>query len=275
MIENPYSTLAIAGTGAIATGLAALASKSSDQVWMLARSDSSAERAMAAIEKTSKRIEGADPSRVKTTTDPADLTEADLVVEAIIEDLETKVELLARIGDIAGKADLSTTTSSLSVTDIGAASGHAERLIGLHVFNPVPVMNLVELVVPDQVTPEVGTRAASWCEAIGKTPVTVPDTPGFVVNRLLFPYLFDAVRFQERSGMPSADVDTCMTLGVAHPMGPLALLDLVGLDVANAIGSALFSDSGNEDHRPPVSLVEKLAAGDLGRKTGRGFYDYY
>lgn len=274
MIENPYSTLAVAGTGAIATGLAALASKSSDQVWVLARSSSSAERAMAAIEKTSKRIEGADPSRVKTTTDPADLAEVDLVVEAIIEDIETKVELLARIGDIAAKADLSTTTSSLSVTDIGVASGHAERLIGLHVFNPVPVMNLVELVVPDQVAPEVGTRTASWCEAIGKTPIHVPDTPGFVVNRLLFPYLFDAVRFQERSGMPSADVDTCMTLGVAHPMGPLALLDLIGLDVSLAIGAAIHADTGNEDHLPPDVIVAKVAAGELGRKSGRGFYQY-
>lgn len=274
MTENPYPVLAVAGSGAIATGLAALASKSSGQVRLLARSASSADRAMTAIEKAASRIEGADPSKVTTTTDPADLADASFVVEAIIEDIEAKVELLARIGDAAPGADLSTTTSSLSVTDIGVASGHPERLFGLHVFNPVPVMNLVELVFPDQVSEEVGTRANQWCEAIGKTPVTVPDTPGFVVNRLLFPYLFDAVRFQERSGMESKDVDTCMTLGVAHPMGPLALLDLVGLDVASAIGSALYSDSANEDHRPPASVVEKIAAGHLGRKSGRGFYDY-
>ncbi|MGA7435014.1 MAG: 3-hydroxyacyl-CoA dehydrogenase family protein [Solirubrobacterales bacterium] len=274
MTENPYPVLAVAGSGAIATGLAALATKTSEKVLLLARSESSAERAMAAIEKTSGRIDGADPSKVVTTTEVSDLADASLVVEAIIEDLETKVELLARIGNAAPNADLSTTTSSLSVTDIGVASGHPERLFGLHVFNPVPVMDLVELVLPEAAGEPIGSRASRWCELIGKTPVTVPDTPGFVVNRLLFPYLFDAVRFQEQSGMPSKDVDTCMALGVAHPMGPLALLDLIGLDVATAIGSALFSDSGNENHRPPAGVTEKVAAGDLGRKSGRGFYDY-
>ncbi|MGK2954665.1 MAG: 3-hydroxyacyl-CoA dehydrogenase family protein [Solirubrobacterales bacterium] len=274
MSENPYPELAVAGSGAIATGLAAIASATSEKVWLLARSDSSAENAMAAIARACERIEGADAGRVTATIDPENLSASSLVVEAIIEDFGTKTELLQRIGTIAGGADLATTTSSLSVTGLATASGHPERFYGLHVFNPVPVMDLIELCIPDTAGEAVGNRARAWCELNGKTAVEVPDTPGFVVNRLLFPFLFDAVRLQERTSMTSADVDACMTLGVAHPMGPLALLDLVGLDVSQAIGDALYAESGNEDHLPPASITAKLAVGDLGRKTGRGFYDY-
>lgn len=274
MTSNPYPELAVAGSGAIATGLAAISSVGSQRVWLLARSEQSAGRAIAAVEKACSRIEGADASRVHATTDAGDIAASGLVVEAIVEDFDSKAELLAGLGSIATGADLSSTTSSLSVTELGKASGHAERLFGLHVFNPVPVMNLVELCLPSGVDPAVGERVTDWCRSVGKTAVPVPDTPGFVVNRLLFPYLFDAVRFQQESGMPSKDVDTCMTLGVAHPMGPLALLDLIGLDVAEAIGSALHSESGNESHLAPESVVEMVAAGELGRKSGSGFYQY-
>ena len=136
------------------------------------------------------------------------------------------------LGDSAPDADLATTTSSLSVGEIGEASGHADRFFGLHVFNPVPRMKLVELCFPDAVGDGVKERALAWCGALGKTAVEVPDQAGFVVNRLLFPYLFDAVRMLERTGMEPGEVDSCMTLGAGHPMGPLALLDFVGLDVA-------------------------------------------
>ncbi len=274
MQENPYLELAVAGSGTIATGLAALASVRSESVWLLARSQDSAAQAMTTITETCKRIDGADPDRIRSTTDPADLSGVRLVIEAIIEDHGAKVALLERVGSDAPEADLATTTSSLSVAGIGRESGFDRRLFGLHVFNPVPVMNLVEICVPEAVDPAVGERARQWCTAIGKTAVTVPDTPGFVVNRLLFPYLFDAVRLQERTSMPAADVDTCMTLGVAHPMGPLALLDLIGLDVAMAIGDALHAESGNADHKPPKSIKEMVAAGDLGRKSGQGFFTY-
>ncbi|MDQ2700075.1 MAG: 3-hydroxyacyl-CoA dehydrogenase NAD-binding domain-containing protein [Actinomycetota bacterium] len=274
MSNNPYPVLAVAGSGAIATGLAALASATSEQVWLLARSDASAERAATAIEKACSRIDGADSARVRATTEQTDLAPASMIVEAIVEDHSAKAELLAGLAAVAPGADLSTTTSSLSVTELGLACGHPERLIGLHVFNPVPVMDLVEVCLPAAVDPGVGERVARWCEAAGKTAVPVPDTPGFVVNRLLFPYLFDAVRFQETSGMPAKNVDTCMTLGVAHPMGPLALLDLIGLDVAVAIGGALHSESGNDQHLAPETVLSKVEAGHLGRKAGRGFYDY-
>jgi 3-hydroxybutyryl-CoA dehydrogenase len=274
MSNNPYPTIAVAGSGAIATGLAALASRDSRKVLVLTRSAGSAAKATKAIERSAARIDGADPARVVVTTEPAELADAGLIVEAIVEDLNAKAEILGRLGRVAPGADLSTTTSSLSIAGLAESCGHPERLFGLHVFNPVPVMNLVELCLPPSADPAIGDRARAWCESLGKTPVFVPDTPGFVVNRLLFPYLFDAARFQEKTGMPAADVDTCMTLGVAHPMGPLALLDLVGLDVAVAIGEALHAESGDENHLAPEPVRRLVEAGRLGRKTGAGFYEY-
>jgi 3-hydroxyacyl-CoA dehydrogenase len=135
-------------------------------------------------------------------------------------------------------------------------------------------MKLVELCFPDEVGDELRERARAWCAALGKTPVEVPDQAGFVVNRLLFPYLFDAVRLMESTGMDAPDVDSCMTLGAGHPMGPLELLDFVGLDVAVAIGEELHSDSGLESHQPPQLLRALVADAKLGRKSGAGFYDY-
>ena len=274
MSGTPYPFVAIAGSGTIATGLAALASTSSPRVTMLVRSEDSAERALTAVEKASRRIPGADLSRVTATLDLGDLAEADLLVEAVVEDPEVKTDLLGRVAETAPGADLATTTSSLSITDLGRGSGCPDRVYGLHVFNPVPAMKLVELIFPDPLEDAVAERARDWCHILEKTAVEVPDTAGFAVNRLLFPYLFDAVRYQERTGIEAAAVDQCMTLGVAHPMGPLALLDLVGLDVAVAIGQALNAESGNPDHLAPVTVQELVAAGHLGRKSGRGFYDY-
>jgi 3-hydroxyacyl-CoA dehydrogenase len=208
------------------------------------------------------------------TTAVADLADSDLVVEAIVEELGPKVDLLKAAGDAAGDADLATTTSSLSLDELGTQSGHAERVFGLHPFNPVVRMELVELCIPQAAREEIRSRARAWGEAIGKTVVEVPNEPGFVVNRLLFPYLFDAVRLMEQTGMEAEDVDSCMSLGANHPMGPLALLDLIGVDVAVAIGEALYADSGEEHHRPPGRLVSLVDQGKLGRKSGAGFYTY-
>jgi 3-hydroxybutyryl-CoA dehydrogenase len=274
MTATPYEFVAIAGSGTIATGLAAVASTSSGRVTMLVRSGESAERALAAVEKASRRIPGANPSRVTTTMEIGELAGADLLVEAVVEDAGVKADLLRRVAGVAPGADLATTTSSLSITKLGEDCGAPDRVYGLHVFNPVPAMKLVELVFPERVTEEVAERAHDWCHILEKTAVEVPDTAGFAVNRLLFPYLFDAVRYQERTGLEAAAVDQCMTLGVAHPMGPLALLDLVGLDVAVAIGQALNDESGNPDHLAPATIQEFVAAGHLGRKTGQGFYVY-
>ncbi len=268
-----YRHPAIAGSGTIATGLAANATATGKTI-LLARSDASAWRAEEKATAACAKIDGADAGRLKVTTKPEDIAECDVIVEAVIEDPEIKGELLTTLGDAAPNADLATTTSSLSVGDIGGRSGHAGRFFGLHVFNPVPRMKLVELCFPDGLNGGVRERALSWCGALGKTAVEVPDQAGFVVNRLLFPYLFDAVRMLERTGMEAGEVDSCMTLGAGHPMGPLALLDFVGLDVAEAIGDALHADSGEAAHKPPGLMVEMVGKGKLGRKSGAGFYDY-
>ncbi|HEX5894025.1 MAG TPA: 3-hydroxyacyl-CoA dehydrogenase family protein [Solirubrobacterales bacterium] len=268
-----YERPAIAGSGTIACGLAACASVASN-VRLLARSDSSAWRAEEQAHKLCSKVDGADPSRVKVTTDPSDLSSCDLIVEAVVEELEPKTTLLRMIGEAASEADLATTTSSLSLDELGARGGHPERTFGLHPFNPVVRMELIELCIPDAARDEIAPRARAWCESIGKTVVEVPDEPGFVVNRLLFPYLFDAVRLIEQTGMAPEDVDRCMTLGANYPMGPLALLDLIGVDVAIAIGEALYEDSREEHHRPPGRLISLAREGKLGRKAGAGFYDY-
>lgn len=219
------------------------------------------------------KIEGAEASRLRVTTNPADLADCDVIVEAIVEEVAPKGELLATIAKACPNADLATTTSSLGIAEIAEAGGIAGRLFGLHVFNPVPRMKLVEVCFPDGAD---GAREAAlaWCAALGKTAVEVPDQAGFVVNRLLFPYLFDAVRLIEQTGMEAGEVDTCMKLGAGHPMGPLALLDFVGLDVSKAIGDALYADSNEPTHKPP-GLVDKMVdEGKLGRKSGAGFYTY-
>ncbi|HEY6636661.1 MAG TPA: 3-hydroxyacyl-CoA dehydrogenase family protein [Solirubrobacterales bacterium] len=268
-----YERPAIAGSGTIACGLAACASVASP-VLLLARSDASAWRAEEQAHSLSTKVDGADAKRINVSTDIGQLAESDLVVEAIVEELGPKVDLLKAAGDASADADLATTTSSLSLDELGSQSGHADRVFGLHPFNPVVRMELIELCLPGSAREEIRPRARAWGEAIGKTVVEVPNEPGFVVNRLLFPYLFDAVRLMEQTGMGAEDVDRCMTLGANYPMGPLALLDLIGVDVAVAIGEALHGDSGEEHHRPPGRLIALVDEGKLGRKSGAGFYEY-
>ena len=260
--------LAIVGSGAIACGLAATAAHHGP-VLLLARSSSSAERAKATVEKTLERM-GAeiDPEHVQIVTDPQALAQATFVVEAVVEDLEVKSAVLGELNGIVGaEALLASTTSSLSVQELAQASGRPENFVGLHVFNPVTKMRLVELVFATQASQDTRWRALKLCETLEKTPVEVPDVPGFVVNRLLFPYLFSAVRLLEETGMEASGIDTCMKLGAGHPMGPLALLDLVGLDVSLAIGETI-------GETVPSRVGELVAEGALGRKSGRGFHSY-
>ena len=224
-------------------------------VW--ARSDGSAARARDDI-----------ACGVGVTTDIADLGGCTYVVEAVVEDEAVKGELLGELDAAAGDdAILASTTSSLSVAGLAAASGRPDRFAALHVFNPVEKMDLVELAFPSDAANRTRERTRALCVALGKTPVEVPDVPGFVVNRLLFPYLFSAVRFMDEHGMEPADVDACMKLGAGHPMGPLKLLDMVGLDVAVAIGESIGEDV-------PERVRALVAEGALGRKAGRGFYAY-
>lgn len=234
------------------------------------------ERARRKIAQLRERMERDDAAAaVRITSDLSDLSEATLVVEAVAEDASLKRTLFTNLSaSLPSSSMIATTTSSLRVSELAQACGRPSRFFGLHVFNPVHQMELVELCFPAEADSETRARAAVFCEAIGKRAVEVPDEVGFVVNRLLFPYLFDAVRLLERTGMAPEDVDTCMKLGAAHPMGPLELLDLVGLDVAEAIGEAICTESGDQGHRAPERMRELVREGRLGRKSGAGFYRY-
>jgi 3-hydroxybutyryl-CoA dehydrogenase len=257
----------IAGTGAIACGLAAVvAQRAPVVVW--ARSDGSAERADRKVRGLCEKVGAHVNGNVNVTCDDSALSDATFVVEAIVEDPAAKAELIGELGSrLADHAILATTTSSLSVTELADASGRPDRFVGLHVFNPVPKMDLIELAFPPAATNATRERALALCAALGKTAVEVPDTAGFVVNRLLFPYLFEAVRLMERTGLEPEAIDTCMQLGAGHPLGPLALVDLVGRDVSAAIGRTIGAEI-------PERVEQLIADGALGRKAGRGFYTY-
>jgi 3-hydroxybutyryl-CoA dehydrogenase len=260
--------LGIAGSGAIACGLAATAARHGEVV-LWARSNGSAQRARGSVESICGRLSGeVNAGHVRVETDLAALAQSTAVVEAVAEDESVKAGVLSELGRVTGDdALLATTTSSLSIERLAEASGAAERFVGLHVFNPVAKMKLVELAFPAAANEATRERARALCVALGKTAVEVPDLAGFVVNRLLFPYLFSAVALMEETGLAPEDVDACMTLGAGHPMGPLALLDYVGLDVSVAIGEAIGADV-------PARLRALVADGALGRKTGRGLYNH-
>jgi 3-hydroxybutyryl-CoA dehydrogenase len=261
-------SLAIAGSGAIACGLAATAAHHGP-VLLLARSEGSARRARGEVQRALRRAQAVvDPDHVQIVTDVSALARCSFVVEAVVEDHDAKAALLAELHQaVAPDAIFASTTSSLSIERLAAESGRPDRFVGLHVFNPVARMQLVELVLPQAATEDTRRRALALCATFEKVAVEVPDVPGFVVNRLLFPYLFSAVRLLEDTDLEPVAVDTCMRLGAAHPMGPLALLDLVGLDVAKAIGDSLREPT-------PPRLQALIAEGALGRKSGRGFHAY-
>ena len=265
--QSINETLGVAGSGAIACGLAAVAARSGPVV-LWARSGGSAAKAQSKIAKLIERCGWGGEDNVEITTDLERVAAGSYVVEAIVEEQGAKCALLAEMRRHAREdAILATTTSSLSIEALAGAIEQPERFVGLHVFNPVTKMDLVELVFPEMADQETRDRSYALCAALGKTAVEVPDLPGFVVNRLLFPFLFEAVRLREETGLEPAAVDACLELGAGHPMGPLALLDLVGLDVSAAIGRTIGVEV-------PARIEALVAAGHLGRKSGQGFHRY-
>jgi 3-hydroxybutyryl-CoA dehydrogenase len=240
--------------------------------------DAAADRIAGSLAKAAERgslgVEaGAAHAAYRTTTDPADLAEVTLVVEAVPEDVELKRQVFASVEQVAPDAVLATNTSSLSIESIADSLSRPERLIGLHFFNPVPVSDLVEVVVGPRTDPALVEDARTWVEALGKTGITVQDAPGFASSRLGVAIALEAMRMVQEGVASAEDIDTAMTLGYRHPVGPLRTTDIVGLDVRLAIAEHLARELGPR-FEPPQVLRDKVAAGELGRKTGRGFYDW-
>jgi 3-hydroxybutyryl-CoA dehydrogenase len=213
--------------------------------------------------------------RLSLTTEVADLGGCDLVIEAIVEELDAKRELFATLEGVVGPdAILATNTSALSVTEIAAATSRPARVVGMHFFNPAPLLPLVEIVRTELASDEAYETAYSFAERLGKTPIRCHDTPGFVVNRVLIPLLNDCVRVLDEARITPDDLDTGMKKGAGWPMGPCELIDLVGIDIHVHASEALHEALGEPRMAPPARLVQMVEAGDLGRKSGRGFFRY-
>jgi 3-hydroxybutyryl-CoA dehydrogenase len=212
--------------------------------------------------------------RLATTTDLADLAGCDLVIEAIVEEVDAKQALVAELSAIAPEAILATNTSALSVTEIASAAARPELVVGLHFFNPAPVLPLVEVVRTERTDADVYEAAYAFAAALGKEPVRCNDTPGFVVNRVLIPLLNDCVRVLDEAGVTPEDLDRALRFGLNWPIGPCALIDLIGIDVHVHASEALHAALGEERMAPPRRLVDMQREGSLGRKTGRGFFEY-
>jgi 3-hydroxybutyryl-CoA dehydrogenase len=230
-----------------------------------------------AIEKG--KISEEDKTRVlgniKTTTAIKDLAQSDIIIEAIVENMDTKVKMYDQLDEIVkDEAIFASNTSSLSITDMSAATKRPEKFMGLHFFNPVHIMKLVEVVRTISTSDETYKSGREFAESVGKTVVTCGDRPGFVVNRLLVPYLLDAVRVLENGTASRDDIDNGMMLGCGHPMGPLTLIDFIGLDTILYIGDIMFEEFKDSHFASPPLLRRMVNLGFLGKKSGKGFYDY-
>jgi 3-hydroxybutyryl-CoA dehydrogenase len=275
----------IVGSGIMGSGVAETAAKSGHEVVLRSRRQESADAMVAALEKgLGKQVEKGKLSeddrratlgRVTATSDLADLADCDLVLESIVEDLSAKRQLFNDLDrTCASNTILATNTSTLPVIELAMETGRPERVCGVHFFNPAPVMALVEIVRPLTASDDTIAEVKAFAEACGKSPVEVKDQAGFIVNALLFPYLNNAVRLLENGVASKDDIDTAMKGGCGFPMGPFQLLDLVGLDTSLAILDALY-----DEHRDPnyaaVPLLRRMVTAELlGRKSGKGFYDY-
>ena len=277
--------IGIVGSGIMGSGIAETAATSGFEVVLRSRNQSTADATLAAIEKSlnrqvekGKRTETERDealARVSGTSNLAALKDTDLVIESVVEDLAVKKELFNELDRITKDGTiLATNTSTLPVVELAMQTGRPDRVCGVHFFNPAPVMSLVELVRPITASEETLAAVRTFAEACGKTPVTVNDQARFVVNALLFPYLNNAVRLYEQGVASIADIDTAMRGGCGFPMGPFALLDLVGLDTSLAILDALYHEFKDPNYAAVPLLRRMVAAELLGRKSGQGFFDY-
>lgn len=275
----------VVGCGLMGSGIAQVAAQAGCRVVVREVSEERLNRGLQSIEKSlSKFVEkgtlsasdrDAARSRLDGTTKIEDLKDCDLVVEAIIEQLPEKRDLYTALDKTCGKQTIfASNTSSLSITEMAFLTARPERFIGLHFFNPVPLMKLVEVIRTIATDPKVYDEAVAFAARVGKVPVRTSDRTGFIVNRLLVPYLLDAVRVLEGGVASIEDIDNSMKLGCGYPMGPLTLLDFVGLDTTFYIANIMFEEFKEQRFAPPPLLKRMVLAGWSGRKAGRGFYDY-
>jgi 3-hydroxybutyryl-CoA dehydrogenase len=226
-------------------------------------------------EKITRQDKDATLSRIKGTTDTKDFGDCDLVIEAAIENLDLKKKIFSELDKVCPqRAILATNTSCLSIIDMAVATKRPDKVLGLHFFNPAPVMKLLEIVRTVATSEETFDVAKGFGESLGKTIVMVQDSPGFIVNRLMVPQILNAIQMLESGVATREDIDTGMTLGLNHPMGPLALADLVGLDTVLFIANGIYDEFRDAQYVAPTLLKKMVAAGWLGRKTGKGFYNY-
>ena len=278
-------TVGIVGCGLMGSGIAQVSAQAGFVTWVREVDKPTLEKGLGRIRKfledgvaKGKLTAGAKDEtlgRIKGTTELQDLATCDLVVEAVVESIEAKRQVFSTLDRIVPASTvLASNTSSLSITEIAATASRPERVLGLHFFNPVPLMKLVEVIRALPTSDAAFEQAKGFVERLGKTTVVAKDTPGFVVNRLLVPYLLDAVRIYESGVASKEDIDNGMKLGCGYPMGPLTLLDFVGLDTTYSIANIMFEEFKLPQYAAPPLLKRMVLAGYLGRKSGRGFYDY-
>lgn len=275
----------VVGCGLMGSGIAEVAAKSGFDVVvrevsgdLLAAGEKRIRKSMdKAVEKEKLSAGDRDAawSRLSFTTEMADLAGADLVIEAIVEDPDTKNELFRALDGLCGERTIfASNTSSLTIIDMAAQTSRPDRFVGLHFFNPVPVMKLVEVVRTIATSDETFERAFAFSKALGKVPIAAKDNSGFVVNLLLVPYMLDAIRQLERGVATVQDIDTGMVLGCGYPMGPFTLCDFVGIDTLYRISEIMYAEYHEERYAPPPLLKRIVAMGRFGRKAGKGFYDW-
>ncbi len=275
----------VVGSGTMGSGIAQLIASNDMQVCLLDIKKDTADVVLQKMEKSLRRLVSRDKitadevdkivSRIHTTQSYADLQGAQMVIEAVSEDLSVKKAVFEKIEKSVDEGSIiATNTSTLPVTELAMRTARPERVLGIHFFNPVPVMKLTEIVKTEKTSPETMKLAMDFVKVLGKHPIVVKDRAGFVVNRILLPMINEAVFALEEGVASAKDIDTAMKLGANHPMGPLSLADLIGLDVTLDVLSVLYQEFGDPKFRPAPLLKEMVRLGYLGRKSGRGFFEY-